>query len=130
MAKHEAMAAGYDDAFMLDYKGQVAESSGSNLFFIKDGAMRTPHAECFLNGITRQTVLKLAQELGIEAIEDTIMPDELDSFEEVFVTGTAAEITVVGKIDDHVYKPGPITKKFQDAYADLTRTKSTSQNAA
>ncbi len=130
MAKHEAMNAGYDDAFMLDHKGRVAESSGSNIFFIKDAIMKTPYTECFLNGITRQTVLKMAKDMGIEAIEATIMPDEIGDYEEVFVTGTAAEITAVGKIDDNNYEIGPLTKKMQDAYADLTRQKTASKNVA
>ena len=130
MAKHEAMDAGYDDAFMLDYRGHVAESSGSNIFFIKDGVMKTPVAECFLNGITRQTVLKMASDLGISAEETTILPDQIGDYEEVFVTGTAAEITAVGKIDNHEYTPGAITKKMQDAYKDLTRTKAAGKAAA
>ena len=116
MSKHEAEKAGYDDAFMLDYKGRVAESSGSNIFFIKDGAIKTPSAECFLNGITRQTVLTMARNMGITAEETTIMPEEIGQYEEVFVTGTAAEITAVGKIDEHVYNVGTNTKRLQAAY--------------
>lgn len=123
MAKHEAMDAGYDDAFMLDYKGRVAESSGSNIFFIKDGAIRTPKADCFLNGITRQTVIQMAKDMGIPIEETTIMPDEISDYDEVFVTGTAAEITAVGKIDNKEYTPGSITKRMQEAYKDLTRQK-------
>lgn len=130
MAKHEAMNAGYDDAFMLDYKGRVAESSGSNIFFIKDGVMKTPFAECFLNGITRQTVLQMAKDMGIEASEATIMPEEISSYDEVFVTGTAAEITAVGKIDDHEYEIGPLTKKMQEAYSELTRQDPQNKKAA
>lgn len=130
MAKHEAMAAGYDDAFMLDYKGRVAESSGSNIFFIKDGAMRTPFAECFLNGITRQTVLQMAKDMGIQAEEATIMPDEIGDSDEIFVTGTAAEITAVGKIDDKEFEVGPLTKKMQEAYKDLTRQQTDGKAAA
>ncbi|MCB9991264.1 MAG: branched-chain amino acid aminotransferase [Rhodospirillales bacterium] len=130
MAKHEAERAGFDDAFMLDYKGRVAESSGSNLFFIKDGAIKTPTAECFLNGITRQTVLQLARDMGISAEETTIMPDEIGQYEEIFVTGTAAEITPVGRIDDHTYEIGPLTKRLQEAYQDLTRQKPAAKTAA
>jgi branched-chain amino acid aminotransferase len=103
MAKQEAERAGYDDTLMLDYRGYVAESSGSNLFFVVEGKLYTPIADCFLNGITRQTVIELAQA------------------EEVFVTGTAAEITAVGKIDEKSYEVGPITKKLQQAYAKLVR---------
>ncbi len=130
MAKHEAEKAGYDDAFMLDYKGRVAESSGSNIFFVKDNTIRTPFAECFLNGITRQTVLKMAQDMGYDAQEATIMPDEIGQYDEVFVTGTAAEITAVGKIDDHEYTPGAVTKRLQEAYSDLTRQTTATKEAA
>jgi len=124
MAKQEAERHGFDDVLMLDYKDRVAESSGANLFVVKDGALRTPIAECFLNGITRQTVLQLAKDLGIEASETIIMPEELATADEIFVTGTAAEITAVGKIDDKEYKTGPITKQLQSAYQDLVRSKS------
>jgi len=130
MSKHEAERAGFDDAFLLDYKGRVAESSGSNLFFVKDGMLRTPFAECFLNGITRQTVLKMAKDMGIKAEEAVIMPNEIGQYEEVFVTGTAAEITAVGRIDDHEYALGPVTKRLQEAYKDLTRQKSKAKTAA
>ncbi len=123
MAKHEAERVGFDDAFMLDYQGRVAESSGSNIFFVKDGQVKTPKAECFLNGITRQTVLKIMADMGIEAEETTIMPEEIGAFEEVFVTGTAAEITSVGRIDDHHYTPSAFTKRLQDAYKELTLKK-------
>ena len=121
MAKQEAERAGYDDTLMLDYRGYVAESSGSNLFFVIENKLYTPIADCFLNGITRQTVIELAKELGYSVEEKHFMPDELDKAEEIFVTGTAAEITAVGKIDDKTYKIGPVTKKLQDAYAKLVR---------
>ncbi len=130
MAKHEAERAGFDDAFMLDYKGRVAESSGSNIFFVKDGAIKTPFAECFLNGITRQTVLKMASDMGIQAEEAVIMPDEIGDYEEVFVTGTAAEITPVSRIDDHSYTPGKITSQLQDAYSALTRQSASERDVA
>ena len=106
---------------MLDYKGRVAESSGSNIFFIKDNVIRTPVPECFLNGITRQTVMKLAAEIGYDIAEAEIMPEEIGDYQEVFVTGTAAEITPVGRIDDHKYTPGKITETLQEAYRALTR---------
>jgi len=130
MAKHEAERAGFDDAFLLDYKGRVAESSGSNIFFVKDGVIRTPFAECFLNGITRRTVLQLAHDMGIDAQEATIMPDEIGNYEEVFVTGTAAEITAVGRIDSTEFTPGAMTKRLQDAYKDLTRQKTPARSVA
>lgn len=125
IAKHEADRQGYDDVLMLDYAGRVAESSGSNIFLVKGNTIATPEPECFLNGITRQTVMKLASELGYDVEEREIMPDELGSFEEVFVTGTAAEITSVGKIDDKEYPTGPVTQKLQDAYRDLVHQKET-----
>lgn len=130
LAKHEAMAAGYDDALMLDYEGKVAESSGSNLFFIKDGALRTPLPETFLNGITRQTVISLCKEHGYSIEETKIMPDEIASADEVFVTGTAAEITPVNKIDDFEYNPGEVTDALTKLYADLVREKSPKTAAA
>ena len=120
-AKHEAERAGFDDAFMLDYKGRVAESSGSNIFFVKDNVIRTPVPECFLNGITRQTVMKLAAEIGYDVAEAEIMPEEIGDYQEVFVTGTAAEVTAVGRIDDHEYTPGKVTETLQEAYRALTR---------
>lgn len=130
MAKHTAERAGYDDALMLDYKGRVAESTGSNIFMIKDGAIKTPVPECFLNGITRQTIIKLARDLGYKVEETTIMPDEILTADELFLTGTAAEVTPVGKIDHTEFSTGKITKEIQDAYATLVRQKPTSTRAA
>lgn len=121
IAKHTADRAGYDDVLMLDYKGRVAESSGSNIFLVKNGMIKTPVPECFLNGITRQTVIKMARDMGYTVEETTILPEEIKTFEEVFVTGTAAEITAVGKIDDLEFKLGPVTKKIQAAYSDIVR---------
>jgi branched-chain amino acid aminotransferase len=124
MAKHEADRAGYDDALMLDVHGRVAESSGSNLFTVKDGKIKTPVPECFLNGITRQTVIQLARDLGYTVEEAHIMPDDLKSVDEIFVTGTAAEIAPVSKIDDVVNLPiGSVTKRLQEAYSALVRGK-------
>lgn len=123
MAKHKAERNGFNDVLMHDFKGRVAESSGSNIFLIKDGILKTPHPECFLNGITRQTVIGMAQDMGYEVQVTDIMPDEIDSFEEVFVTGTAAEVTAVEKIDDKEFGVGPITKKIQQAYKELVHTK-------
>jgi branched-chain amino acid aminotransferase len=123
IAKHEADRAGYDDALMLDVHGRVAESTGANLFVVQDGVIKTPVPECFLNGITRQTVMQLARDLGYTVQETHIMPDDLKSVQEIFLTGTAAEITAVSKIDDVVNIPiGPVTKRLQDAYAALVRT--------
>jgi len=124
IAKHEANKAGFDDALMLDYRGRVAESTGSNLFLVKGNKIKTPIPECFLNGITRQTIIVLARELGYEVEECIVMPDELAHFDEVFVTGTAAEVSTVGKIDDHNYQAyGPVMTRIQDAYSNLVRQK-------
>jgi branched-chain amino acid aminotransferase len=115
-AKHDAESRGYNDALMLDYRGYVAECTGANIFFIKGNEIHTPLADCFLNGITRRTVMQLAQENGYELIERHIMPDELKDFTEVFVTGTAAEVTPIGEIDGLQFTPGEITKTLIDAY--------------
>jgi branched-chain amino acid aminotransferase len=126
MAKQEANDAGFDDALMHDYTGKVAESTGSNLFVVEDNAIRTPVADCFLNGITRQTIIQLAKDIGYSVEETTIMPEELLKADEVFVTGTAAEVTPVGRIDDHSYgKERPVTNRLIEAYADMVRGKTT-----
>jgi branched-chain amino acid aminotransferase len=122
-SKHVAEAAGYADALMLDWRGHVAEATGANIFFIKDGVIHTPTPDCFLNGITRQTVMRLAQEKGYELIERTIMPDELSSFSECFITGTAAEVTPVKEIAGIHYKPGSISEDLVTAYDSLVRAK-------
>ena len=119
MSKHEAENAGYDDALMLDYRGYVAEATGANMFLMKDGEIHTPTPDCFLNGLTRQTVIKLAQDRGFKIIERHIKPQELKDFDEIFVTGTAAEVTAIGKIDDIEYKVGNITKQLRDDYENL-----------
>lgn len=119
LAKHEAEKAGYNDALMLDYRGLVAESSGANLFMVKDGKIRTPIADCFLNGLTRQTVIELARKNGFALEEAFITLDELMAADEVFLTGTAAEITPVGKINDQTYTVGPVTRALRDAYEAL-----------
>ena len=121
MAKHEAESAGFHDALMLDYRGQVAESSGANLFIVKDGALLTPKPDCFLNGITRQTIMQIARDKGIDVKETVIMPEELKDADEVFVTGTAAEVTAVSKIDDLVFNVGPVARMLRDEYFDLVR---------
>jgi branched-chain amino acid aminotransferase len=129
ISKHEAERAGFDDVLMLDYKGRVAESSGANLFMVKDGELFTPDPECFLNGITRQTVLQLAKDMGVKASVATIMPDELLKADEIFVTGTAAEITPVSRIDETKFKVGKTTKQFQEAYHALVRGQAAPQRA-
>ena len=117
LSKHAAEAKGYTDALMMDYRGHVAEATGANVFFVKDGKLHTPTPDCFLDGITRRTVMGLARKRGIEVIERTIMPDELGTFSECFVTGTAAEVTPVGEIGPHHYTPGEITRALMQDYA-------------
>jgi len=117
LSKHEAEAAGYDDALMLDWKGRVAEGTGANIFVIfADGKINTPPTDCFLNGITRQTVMTLARDRGYEVVERHIEPSELKTAKEIFVTGTAAEVTPVGKIDDMTFTVGPITQAMMTDY--------------
>jgi branched-chain amino acid aminotransferase len=118
--KHEAVDKGYNDALVLDWRGQVCESSGANLFAMIDGVLKTPIADCFLNGITRQTVIQLCKDLDVAVEECVIMPKDLEKATEVFVTGTAAEVTPVSKINDTVYTVGATTKKLQEAYNALT----------
>ena len=121
LSKHAAEAKGYADALMLDYRGLVSEATGANVFFVRDGALHTPTPDCFLNGITRQTVIQLARDGGIEVIERHIRPEELGTFNECFLTGSAAEVTPVREIGEHTYTPGDISLSLMDAYAKLVR---------
>ena len=121
LSKHEAEAEGYDDALMLDWRGRIAESTGANIFLIQDGIIHTPTPDCFLDGITRRTVIDLAKKRSLEVIERTIMPDELAKTDEVFVTGTAAEVTPVGEIDDHKFLVGNVTRTLLEDYDNLVR---------
>jgi len=122
LSKHAVEAEGYQDAMMLDWRGFVAEGTGANIFLIKDGVIHTPTPDCFLNGITRQTVLSLAEKRGIQIVERYIKPEDLGDFTEVFVTGTAAEVTPVGEIDQHRFTPGKITEALLTDYETLVRT--------
>ncbi len=121
LSKHEAENAGYHDALMLDYRGQVAELTGANFFMVKNGEIHTPAADCFLNGITRRTVIDLASQAGIAVHERAIAPDELATAEECFATGTAAEITAIGEIDGRHYTVGPVTRRLREDYERLVR---------
>ncbi|MGB7433372.1 MAG: branched-chain amino acid aminotransferase [Ahrensia sp.] len=123
ISKHAAEAKGYSDALMLDWRGQVAECTGANVFFVKDGAIHTPKPDCFLDGITRRTVIGLAKERGIEVIERAIMPEELAGFEQCFVTGTAAEVTPVSEIGPESFVVGDIVKTLMDDYTHLVNPK-------
>jgi len=119
--KHKAEAAGYEDALMLDWRGQVAEATGANVFFVKDGVIHTPTPDCFLDGITRRSVMNLAKARGYEVIERVIMPDELSEFSECFITGTAAEVTAVAEIGPYKFTPGTITETLMNDYSALVR---------
>ncbi|MCK9914526.1 branched-chain amino acid aminotransferase [Microbacteriaceae bacterium K1510] len=116
ISKHRAERKGYADAMMLDWEGRVAECTGANIFFVKDGKIHTPIADCFLDGITRQTVIGLARQRGIEVIERRIMPYELDEMSECFITGSAAEVTAVAEIAQWSFNPGGITKQLMEDY--------------
>jgi branched-chain amino acid aminotransferase len=124
ISKHKAERRGYADALMLDWQGRVAECTGANVFFVKDGIIHTPLADCFLDGITRQTTIELARRRGFEVNERRILPDELPAFSECFITGTAAEITPVGEIGPHRYTPAAITSTLIDDYAAEVQPKS------
>ncbi|WP_265562309.1 branched-chain amino acid aminotransferase [Sphingomicrobium arenosum] len=119
ISKHEAEAKGYDDAMMFDWEGRVAEATGANIFFIKDGVIHTPIADVFLNGITRRTVIELAKKRGIEVIERRIWPEELAQFEQCFLTGSAAEVTFVKEIGPWQFAPGDISRQLRADYDDL-----------
>ncbi len=116
LSKHEAEKNGYTDALMLDYKGRVSESTGSNIFLVINGEIHTPIPDCFLNGITRQAVIEIAKNKGIKVIERDIFPDEISNAEEIFLTGSAVEVTPVGKIDNQTFKVGDITTKISSLY--------------
>jgi branched-chain amino acid aminotransferase len=117
ISKHRAEQRGYADAMMLDWQGRVAECTGANIFFVKDGKIHTPIADCFLAGITRATAMQLARRRNIEVIERRIMPEELSSFSECFITGTAAEVTAVAEIGNWKFTPGRITQALMNDYS-------------
>ena len=119
ISKHAAESKGYADAMMLDYKGRVAEATGANVFFVRDGEIHTPDPECFLDGITRRSVIDLAKARGWTVIERRIMPDELPSFSECWLTGTAAEVTPVSEIGPHKFTPGEMSLQMMEDYARL-----------
>jgi len=121
ISKHEAERAGYQDAMMLDYRGQIAEATGANVFFVMNGEIHTPRPDCFLDGITRKTVMDLARARQLKVIERAIMPEEMANASECFLTGTAAEITPVGEIDRYRFTPGKVTQALWDDFQDLVR---------
>jgi branched-chain amino acid aminotransferase len=119
LSKHEAEERGYNDALMFDWRGQVAEATGANIFFVRDGQLHTPTPDCFLDGITRRSVIDLAQRRGLEVIERTIWPEELESFEQAFLTGSAAEVTPIAEIGPWNFEIGALTRQLQKDYSDL-----------
>ncbi len=123
ISKHEAERKGYADALMLDWRGQVAEATGANVFFVKDGVIHTPTPDCFLDGITRKSVIKLAKKRGFQVVERAIMPDEMEGFEQCFLTGTAAEVTPVSEIGPYRFTVGEIAKTLMEDYSALVQPK-------
>jgi len=121
LEKHAAEAAGYSDALMLDWRGQVAETTGANVFFVINGEIHTPKADCFLDGITRRTVISLARKRQYKVVERPIFPQEMGKATEAFLTGTAAEVTPIASIGDHKFTPGEISKNLIADYDALTR---------
>jgi branched-chain amino acid aminotransferase len=119
--KHRAEKAGYADALMLDWRGQIAEATGANIFFVKDGVLHTPTPDCVLDGITRRTVIGLAKQRGLAVIERAIQPEEMAEFSQCFITGTAAEVMPVSEIGPYRFEVGEITKTLMDDYSALVR---------
>jgi branched-chain amino acid aminotransferase len=119
LARHSAQAKGNDDALMFDWRGQVAEATGANAFFVRDGAIHTPTPDCFLNGITRQTVMDLARRRGIPVVERAIWPEELESFEQMFITGSAVEVAPVASAGPWNFEVGELTLQLRSDYLDL-----------
>jgi branched-chain amino acid aminotransferase len=123
ISKHRAERRGFADALMLDFEGNVAECTGANVFFIRDGALHTPLADRFLDGLTRRTVIELARRRGFEVIERRIRPEEMESFNECFITGSAAEVTPVAEIGPYRFRPGNMTRVLMEDYADEVQPK-------
>lgn len=121
MSKHAAEARGFDDALMYDYRGQISEATGANIFFVQNGELHTPTPDCFLDGITRRTVIDLARKRNIKVIERAIMPDEMTGFEQAFLTGTAAEVTPLSEIGPYRFEVGEITKALMYDYDETVR---------
>ena len=123
LSKDAAARAGYSDALMLDYRGYVAEATGANIFFVQDGVIITPLADCFLNGLTRQTVIELGRARGVEVVERHIKPEEMTQFSECFITGSAAEVTPVSEIGEYRFTPGNVSLSLMEDYGQLVRGK-------
>jgi branched-chain amino acid aminotransferase len=123
ISKHDAENKGYADALMLDWRGRVAEATGANVFFVKDGVLHTPTPDCFLDGITRRTVIGLAKKRGFQVVERAIMPEEMEGFEQCFLSGTAAEVTPVSEVGPYRFIVGEITKTLMQDYAAAVQPK-------
>ena len=122
MSKHAAEAKGCSDAMMFDYRGYIAEATGANIFFVKEGEVHTPQADAFLNGLTRQTVIEMLQKKGVKVVERHIIPGELEGFEQCWLTGTAAEVTPVGEIGDYRFEVGALTQEVAKSYEKKVRS--------
>jgi branched-chain amino acid aminotransferase len=130
LSKHAAERKGYADALMYDWRGRVAEATGANIFFVKEETLHTPTPDCFLDGITRRTVIGLAKARGIEVIERAIMPDEMQGFEQAFLTGTAAEVTPISEIGPYRFAVGDIAKTLMDDYSAAVQPQAPAQKKA
>jgi branched-chain amino acid aminotransferase len=129
ISKQRAEKRGFDDALMLDWRGQIAEATGANAFFVKDETLHTPAADCFLNGLTRQTVIELARRRGVAVVERAIWPEELENFQEMFVTGSAAEVTFVDQAGPWSFEVGPLSRQLRDDYSDAVNGRGAFANA-
>src|SRR6476659_6436680 len=116
LSKHAAERKGYADALMYDWRGRIAEATGANVFFVKDGVIHTPTPDCFLDGITRRTGIGLARKHGYQVVERAIMPEEMAGFEQCFLTGTAAEVTPVSEVGPYRFAPGAVTRALMEDY--------------
>ncbi len=125
LARHNGQAKGYDDSLMLDWRGQVAEATGANAFFVRDNEIHTPTPDCFLDGITRRTVMDLARRRGVNVVERAIWPEELESFQQMFITGTAAEVTPIASAGPWNFEVGDLTLQLRSDYLDLVNRRLT-----
>jgi branched-chain amino acid aminotransferase len=121
LSKHAAEREGFADAMMLDWRGYVAEATGANVFFVRNGSIHTPTPDCFLDGITRRSVIALARGKGFDIVERHIEPEELATFSECFITGTAAEVTPVAQVGEYRFKPGAISLSLMDDFSRMVR---------
>jgi len=123
LSRQQAEARGYDDALMFDWRGQVAEATGANAFFIRDGQLHTPTPDCFLDGITRRTVMDLARQRGVEVVERAIWPEELESFQQMFITGSAAEVTFIREVGPWNFEVGDLSRQLAKDYDNLVNNR-------